>query len=320
MSRNYWENKHVTITGGTGFIGSHLVESLLPLARRIRVITHTGKNQFLSSVKKDLEIIKADLSQPVSNRVFANSDIIFHLASHVAGIHYNVAHPAEMFRANMAISLNVLEAAKYTQPEKILLVSSACVYPRICKIPIPESAGFQDEPEPTNLGYGWAKRMLEKIGLLYHQENKLPVVIVRPFNAYGPRATFDPLISHVIPGLIRRTFAGENPLLVWGSGKQIRSFIFVADLVRGIILAAQKAPLVTPINLSSEQGVTMLELAKMIVKLSGVKTKIVCDITKPDGQPIRIADVSIARKLLNFQTKVSLSEGLKKTILWYRQH
>ncbi len=318
---NFWKNKRVLVTGGAGFVGSRVVEQLLPLSRRVTITTKSNHLNNIETIKKDIQIITANLT--VYNhalRATKNQDIIINLASKVAGIQFNISHPATMFSDNMLIANNLIASSVKNNIERFLVVSSACVYPRFCKIPTPETEGFIDDPEPTNLGYGWAKRTAELLGRFYSQEYGLKVGIVRAYNAYGPRDIFDPNISHVIPGLIKKVFDGENPLVVWGSGKQTRSFLYVDDFARGIIKTIEKYPNCDPINLGGNEEIAIGKLAKMIVELSGKNTKIIFDKKKPDGQPRRSCNTSKAKRLLNFKTKVDLKTGLKNTIKWYKQH
>ena len=152
------------------------------------------------------------------------------------------------------------------------------------------------------------------------QEYGLKVAIARPYNAYGPKDNFDPKISHVIPGIIKRVFDGENPLVVWGSGKQTRSFLYVEDLARGLLETVEKYPEADPVNIGTDEEVTIANLAKMIVELSGKKTKIVFDTAKPDGQPRRNCDTKKAKAKIGFEAQINLEKGLKKTIDWYRKN
>lgn len=240
------------------------------------------------------------------------------LAARVAGVQYNIDHPAEMFRDNMAIFLNVIEAARATGVQRFLVVSSACVYPRGCTIPTPEEEGFAGEPEPTNLGYGWAKRMEEFLGRAYAQEYGLSVAIARPYNAYGPRDNFSPESSHVIPALIRRVMDGENPLRVWGSGDQTRSFLYVADFVEGLMAVAERYPHADPVNLGSTEEVTLRDLAHLVVSLCGSPARVEFDPGKPEGQHRRACDTRKAGRVLGFRARVRLRDGLHETIEWYR--
>ncbi|OGG04279.1 hypothetical protein A2Z33_03970 [Candidatus Gottesmanbacteria bacterium RBG_16_52_11] len=319
--RSFWEGKKVAVTGGTGFIGSHLVEELVKQGARVTVPTSSGNTGNLGRVINQVRIVRADLTDHKSaRRVFRGLDIVLHLAAKVAGILYNSTHGAEMFRTNAALNQTVIDAAAASGIKRMLVTSSACVYARYTPQPMREESGMVDEPEPTNGGYGWSKRFAEVTAGLYAGQFGLEVAIARPFNAYGPRDNFDPAMSHVIPGLITRIYSGENPLKVWGSGKQTRSFIYVDDLVRGMMDITEKYAVADPVNLGSGEEVTIARLARMLVKLSGKKTKIIFDTSKPDGQPRRLCDVMYARNKFGFVTRVTLEAGLGKMLLWYERH
>lgn len=318
---NVWQKQSVVITGGTGFIGTHLTRRLVELGANVRIITRDPAAPSLRNISDKLNITVADLTKPQDDNslMFSPDAIVFHLASRVAGIQYNNRHPMEMFETNSRITTAVLQAIAKTRVKKFIAVSSACVYPRFAPIPIHESSGFTDEPEPTNSGYGWAKRMLEVGTTLLYREYTIPSVIVRPFNAYGPGQTTDPVISHVIPSLITRILDGENPLTVWGTGRQIRSFLYVADLVEGLLLAAEKMTTPEPVNLSTDEQTTIQDLAHCIAQETGKSVTLKFDTTRPDGQPKRIADTTKAASLLGFRAKTSLREGIKQTILWHQK-
>jgi len=315
---NFWKDKRVLVAGGSGFIGSHLVEKLLPKKAKITVVSKTNNLQNIAHIKNKLTIIKADLTdKSAAIKAAKNQEIIINLAAKVAGIQYNINHPVEMFSDNVEIAKNLLEAGVKNKVERFLAVSSACVYPRQSTVPTPESDGFLYDPEPTNLGYGWSKRVAELLARFYHLQYGLKIAIARPFNAYGPRDNFNPKFSHVIPGLIKRVFDGENPLVVWGSGKQTRSFIFVQDLAQGLLDALEKYCACDPINIGSDEEITIADLARKIIKISGKKTKIIFDKTRPDGQPRRVGDLKKAKQTIGFQAKTKLDQGLRETIEWY---
>lgn len=318
---SFWRNRKVLITGGTGFIGSFVTESLIKLGAKVTITTLKNDLDNISAVKKDVEIIKVDLTQFAGAiKATKKQEIVLNLASKVAGIQYNISHPVDMFSDNIQITKNLLEASLKNNVERFLITSSACVYPRHCKIPTPETEGFTDDPEPTNLGYGWGKRVAELLGRFYAMQYGMKVAIARPYNAYGPRDDFEPETSHVIPGLIRRVFEGESPLVVWGSGKQTRSFLYAEDFARGLIEITEKYATADPVNIGSDEETSIANLAKLIVKISGKNTKIKFDRTKPDGQPRRKCDTTKAFQKFGFKSKINLEEGLKRTITWYRQH
>jgi len=320
MPANFWKNKKVLVTGGTGFIGSFVVERLLKNSADVSITTSSSHYENIDHIKGNIRIIKADLTNPLTAKKSArNQDIILHLASKVAGIQFNRDHPATMFSDNVTITRNILDAAVNNNIERILITSSACVYPRHCTVPTPETEGFIDDPEPTNLGYGWSKRVAELMGKFYAEEFKLKVAIARPYNTYGPKDNFDPQVSHVIPGLIKRVFQNENPLKIWGTGNQTRSFLYVEDLARGLLDITEKYT-VDPVNIGTQEEISIGNLAKLIIKLSGKAMPIEFDTSKPDGQPRRNCDTTKAEETLNYHAEVSLEEGLQKTISWYKQH
>ncbi len=321
MATTFWKNKKVLVTGGTGFIGSHVVEKLVTRGAKVTVLDNlqNGKRNNLAAVKSRIELIHGDCSNMIDAlRACKNKDIVMNLAARVGGIEYNRMHQATMLHDNLMIETVMIEAAKQAGVKRFLVISSACVYPRECSVPTPESEGFVGEPEPTNGGYGWAKRMGELLGTYYAREFGMRVAIVRPYNCYGPRDHFDPKTSHVIPALIKRVFDGENPLTVWGTGKQTRAFLFVEDLADGMIAAIERYPAPDPVNLGTDEEVTIAELVGKIIALSGKNVSVRFDKTKPDGSIRRNSDNRKAKKYLRFTAKTRLDEGLVKTIDWYR--
>jgi len=323
MQNNFWKSKKVLVTGGCGFIGSHVVERLVKKGAKVCVLDNlsNGDIRNIFYVKDKITFIKGDCIDIVQAvNACRNQDIVMNLAARAGGIAYNIKHQAVMLRDNLLIGTVMIEAARRAHVERFLVVSSACVYPRDCDIPTPETQGFKDEPEPTNGGYGWAKRMAEKLGKYYAQEFGMKVGIVRPYNCYGPRDHFFPQTSHVIPALIKRVFDGENPVTVWGSGKQTRAFLYVDDLAHGLIAAIEKYPVPDPVNLGTDEEISIKELVDKIIKISGLARNVVFDITKPDGSLRRNSDNKKAISKIGFVGKTSFNEGLRKTIEWYKKY
>ncbi|OQA89890.1 MAG: GDP-L-fucose synthase [Elusimicrobia bacterium ADurb.Bin231] len=317
----FWKDKKVLVTGGTGFIGSYVVEMLLEKKANVFVVdkAEASKNSNLSRVLDKVEYIQKDLFN-IDNclQVTKGKDVILNIAAVVGGINYNQHHQSEMFFNNVRINANMLEASRLNKVKRFLVVSSACVYPRHCLIPTPETEGMRFIPEGTNEGYGLAKRMAEAQGQAYAREFGMEVAIARPYNAYGPRDCFDPEKSHVIPALIKRIFDGEDPLVVWGDGEQSRAFLYVEDFARGLIEVTEKYSCADPVNIGTTEEIKIKDLVNLIVKLSGKNPKIVFDASKPSGQPRRNCDNAKAKKKVGFSAKVNLEEGLKRTIEWYR--
>jgi len=318
----FWKDKKVLVTGGAGFIGSHVVEKLIERGAIVTVLDNlqNGSLKNLETYTGKFKFIKGDCTDSnISEKACQGQNIVMNLAARVGGIDYNRKHQATMLRDNLLIGSVMIESARRAGVERFLVVSSACVYPRNCSVPTPESEGFLDEPEPTNGGYGWAKRMNEKSGYYYAQEFGMKVGIVRPYNCYGPRDHFDTQTSHVIPALIKRIVDGENPVVVWGDGKQTRAFLYVTDLAELMIHAIEKYPIPEPINLGTDEEVTVGDLVEKILKIYGKKYEIQLDTSKPNGSPRRNSDNTKARKEIGYEPKIMLDEGLKKTIEWYRE-
>lgn len=322
MASDFYKNKKVLVTGGAGFIGSHLVEMLVARGTKVTVLVKPNTNSdFLTGMKDRVSLAEGDLNDRATmEAIFKGQEIVLNLAAAKGGgIANSLAHQASLFRDNMSTFINAIEAARGAGVERFLVVSSACVYPRDAANPTPEEDGFKDAPEPANAGYGWSKRMEEYLGKAYAEEFGMKIAIARPYNAYGPRDDFFAPTNHVIPGLLKRIFEGEDPLVVWGSGKQTRSFLYVEDFARGLLEVCEKYPAADALNLGSDEEISIGDLAKLLIELTGAKTKLVFDNTKPEGQPRRTCDTSKAKEKIGFQAAISLREGLQKTIAWYRE-
>lgn len=309
------------VTGGAGFIGSHVVEALGSAGATVRVADSltSGSIENLRSILPRIEWVEVNLLDPDGCvKACDGIEIVLNLAAKVAGVAYNSAHHADMFCTNVKIGMNMLEAARISDVERFLVVSSACVYSRDSTVPTPESEGFVNDPEPSNFGYGWGKRVLELQGRLYAQQYGMKTAIVRPFNTYGPRDHFDLEYGHVIPSLIKKVMDGDNPLVVWGDGKQTRSFVYVTDVVSGMIRAIEKYPVADPVNIGTEEEISIGDLTNLIVRLTRPTTDIVFDRSKPSGQQRRCPDLTKAKSSLGFEAGVRLSDGVEETIHWFR--
>ena len=311
------------VTGGSGFIGSHVVEQLLLLEAKPLIISRNKSPSFIKDFK-NIKILKGNLfDKKFVLECIEQTQIVMHLAASVAGIEYNKKHPATIFKDNMEMFMNTIHlSAQSNTIERFLVTSSACVYPRHCSIPTKEEEGVQGEPEPTNSGYGWSKRMEEYLGKKYNEEHGLKVAIARPYNAYGPRDNFIPEMSHVIPSLIKKAFdSKDNVLKVWGDGSHSRSFLYVDDFARGLIEVTSRYSCADAINIGADEEITIKQLAYKICdivnnyKKSNLTPKF--DDQGITGQPRRKCDVTKLSEKLSYQTNISFEEGLSKTIEWY---
>lgn len=322
-TRAFFQGRSVAVTGGTGFIGSHVVEQLWCLGAKPIAISRRAEAGFLSHALPRIELRQCDLeSYEPTLKALVGASAVLNLAAKVAGLEYNSKHPASIFHQNMQIFLNVIKAAQELRVERFLVTSSACVYPRYCTIPTPEEEGFSGEPEPTNSGYGWAKRMQEYLAVQYADEFGLSVSIARPYNAYGPRDNFNATHSHVIPALIRKAFESSDGFLnVWGDGSHSRSFLYVDDFARGLLEVAARYPKADPVNLGTQEETSIRDLATRIADLVSevrhVPIKPRFEPTGLTGQPRRCCDTSRASRILGFQAEIDLMHGLRRTVEWF---
>lgn len=318
-----WKGSRVLVTGGAGFIGSNLVDGLLQRGAQIRVVDDLsrGKMANLRDCVDKIDLVEGDLADPsVAQKTVKDMDMVFHLAAVIGGVGYITQHPAEICK-NVTINHNVIDACREMEVERALYTSTACIYPEFLQVdlsrsPLKEDDALKGGAQPDS-NYGWAKLFGEFQCQAYHQEYGMKMAIVRPFNAYGPRECFEPDRSHVIPALVRKAVLREKPFIVWGSGTQTRAFTYVDDIVEAMILAIEKACDADPINLGTPEYITINELAKSILQLTGYDAEIVLDKTKPEGVHARRADISKANKKLGWRPKIGLEEGLRKTIDWF---
>ena len=302
--------KKILVTGGAGFLGSHVV-NLLRRRKAYKIIVPRQKQIDLRDLKNCLNITR-------------KVDLVIHLAGNVGGIGYNQANPGSLFYDNLLMGVNLIEACRINSVKKVVIVGTICSYPKYTPVPFKEKDLWNGYPEETNAPYGIAKKALLVMTQAYKQQYGLNSVYLLPVNLYGPGDHFDPKVSHVIPALIKKFVdakkAGEKQVTVWGTGKATREFFYVEDAARAIVLAAEKLNGLEPVNIGAGFEISINNLANLIKKLVGYKGKIAWDTSKPDGQPRRMLDISKARKLFGFQATTDFKTGLKKTIEWYIKH
>jgi len=322
MTDGFWRGRTVAVPGGGGFVGSHVVELLLQRGARVIVVDRdrSSVERNLSHVLPDLEFRAADLlDADACLRALRGAEVVLNLAARVAGVGYNVEHQAEMFFDNVRMNAHLLEAARVNGAGRFLVVSSSCVYPRDCTVPTPESEGMRGVPESANEGYGWAKRMSEAQGREYAARWGMQVAVARPYNAYGPRDCFEPGKAHVIPALLQRVLSGQDPLVVWGDGSQSRAFLFVEDFARGLLEITERYACAEPVNLGTDEEIRIRDLVVQVCQAAGCSPRITFDGTKPSGQPRSCADVTVLRERVGFCPVVSIRDGLRRTVEWYRR-
>jgi GDP-L-fucose synthase len=301
----------VLVTGAAGFLGRAVVERLAA----------AGCAQVVTPRQADCDLTRED---DVA-RLFARHpvDLVLHLAADVGGIGYNLAHPGQVFYANVMMSALVMEHARRSGVAKFVGIGSVCAYPEHAGVPLREDELWDGYPEPTNGAYGSAKRMMLVQGQAYRAEYGFNAVHLLMMNLYGPGDHFEADRSHVIPALIRRfveaAAAGTPEIVVWGDGLATREFLYVDDAARGILLAAERYDGAAPVNLGAGFEISIRDLATLLVELTGYRGRLVFDAGKPSGQRRRSADVSRARQEFGFEAAVGLREGLARTIEWYRR-
>jgi len=310
MTTNFWKDKRVVITGGNGFLGKHLVAQ----------IEKKGPKSIFVPKSSEYDLRKYEDCLKVAKK----GDIIIHLAANVGGIGYNREFPADLFEDNILMGTFMMMAAREAKVEKYVALGTICAYPKFTPVPFKEENLWNGYPEETNAPYGLAKKMQLVQSEAYRQQYGFNSIFLLPVNLYGPGDNFDPKSSHVIPALIRKfveaTVKNENEVVVWGSGKASREFLYVDDAAEGIIKAAEKYNKSEPVNLGAGFEITIKDLANLLKKLTGYKGKILWDREKPDGQPRRMLDVTRAKREFGFTASTSFEDGLRKTIEWYINH
>jgi GDP-L-fucose synthase len=300
----------VLVTGGSGFLGSHVVEAL-----RAR-----GASEVVVPRKRDYDLVQREACR----RLLADArpDLVIHLAARVGGIGANRDNPGSFFYENLTMGVQLLEECRLAAIAKVVTIGTICAYPKFTPVPFREDELWSGYPEETNAPYGLAKKMLLVQGQAYRQQYGLNAVHLLPVNLYGPRDNFDPVSSHVIPALIKKCQDaldhGSPRIEVWGTGRASREFLYVEDAAEGICLAAEKYDGPEPVNLGAGFEITIRDLTELVARLTGFGGQIVWDPNKPDGQPRRCLDTSRAEQLFGFRARTSFEEGLKRTIEWYR--
>jgi GDP-L-fucose synthase len=306
---SFWTNRRVVVTGGSGFLGSFVVEKLQAAGCK-EIAVPRSRQYDLREKSEALRLYKE-----------ARPDIFIHLAAVVGGIGANRSNPGKFFYDNAAMGLHVIEAARTAGIEKVVCAGTICSYPKFTPVPFREETFWDGYPEETNAPYGLAKKMLLVQLQAYRQQYGLNGIYLTPVNLYGPRDNFDLETSHVIPALIRKCWEAKQAkapeVLAWGTGSATREFLYVQDAAEGIVTAAEKYAKPDPVNLGSGEEISIRDLLEKIRSLVGYAGVIRWDATKPDGQPRRCLDTSRALAEFGWRATTHLREGLQDTIHWF---
>jgi GDP-L-fucose synthase len=296
---------NVLVTGGRGFLGSHLVERL---EREGHDLTAVGSSDYDLTSMEDVARMFDD----------ARPELVFHLAAEVGGIGANRANPGRYWYANLSMGAHVLEQARLHETPKLVIVGTVCSYPKLAPVPFREEDLWNGYPEETNAPYGVAKKAILVGAQAYREQYGLDSIFLLPTNLYGPRDNFDLETSHVIPALIRKMVEAEDEVVLWADGSPTREFLFVEDCVDGLVLASERYDGPEPVNLGAGKEISIRELAELVADVTGYTGAIVWDKTKPGGQPRRSVDAGRARELFGFEARTPLREGIERTVAWYR--
>lgn len=314
----FWSQQKVAVPGGAGFIGSYLVEQLVALGAGVTVLDNleSGRLANLDAVQDDIRFLQADVTDiELCRRQFQGQDVVLNLAAWAPGVGFSHVHHDNLLARNLEIGTAVLEGARQAGVKRCLVVSSSCVYPDEAPVPTPELPPFTGEPERVNSGYGWAKRYLELQAHYYAANFGMEIALARPFNAYGGRDLAVGERAHVIPALIERLYSAAPQLVVWGSGRQTRSFIHGRDVATGLRLLTEHYAVCDAVNVGHDREISIKDLVARLMDLTGISKEVIFDTSKPEGCLRKSADMTKLRRVTRgFEPQTDLQEGLGEMI------
>lgn len=307
----YWTGKRVVVTGGAGFLGTHLVKRLESVdCAEVFVVR-----------SRDFDLTRQDAAEALFRD--HKADLVYHLAGRVGGIGANKASPGEFFYRNLTMGVNVLHEAWKAGAEKVVAAAAGCGYPEDASLPLKEEDYWNGFPQDESAPYALAKRLLHVHSLAYWRQYRFPIVVTIPGNIYGPHDNFDLEAAHVVPALVRKFVEATDDdaasVHVWGTGRPTRDFVYAGDVAAGMARAAEACDRPALVNLSSSAETSIRTVAETLKRITGFRGEIAWDPTRPDGQLRRVLDITRAREMLGFAPGTSLQDGLAKTVAWYRR-